>query len=146
MIQNKLCVIPHLQQKHESSCLAACFAMLTGLSYDRIVKELYNPASGGIVMDVGFSWLEKQGFECQCLKIDPRKCKKPVLITYKIEHVMDNGNHCYHAVVMLPNGDILDPEYTERYSIEKLNNIRDMIYIRKLNRTYLKEWWQRLFG
>lgn len=125
-----------VRQKDTSGCLAAVFAMLTGLTYDEAV-DILTDGNLDLVRENGLAKLEveyhliERGFAIACKYRQLRRGSKkrepwpplPFARAHWCEVICDATSPGTHAVVMLEDGSVLDPEHDERRSLAEYHKV-----------------------
>lgn len=108
--------IQRVKQEEPFGCMIACLAMILHSDYRVIRSDFSNPALG---IEIGLrthemqTYLNEKGIRNRAAIYDPRLAKN---VTDYFDEPADfyilevlNSNNSYHAVLMLPDGQIIDP-------------------------------------
>lgn len=118
--------IKYVRQKHSSGCAVACIAMVTGLSYDEVDRQMQtNFNNDGLkseitrlfVCDQGFSSLEMISHGYSELAASNKRMNRPFADVHIVSVQPFADSEMNHAVVMDKRGRVYDPDRPEKRSL-----------------------------
>ena len=136
--------IRHVHQPDNHSCVVACLAMVTGLSFAAVRRELGRHVcpSCGVTDKVFYAFLANHGYAVQRIarknayRTGKRHPWPPVpFADVHVASVKTTGyQKAAHAVVWFRDGRVFDPELRAPVTIEIYAKVIDVVGIHRVNR------------